>query len=298
MKRTLLTGAAGFTGRYVGELLARHGHEVHGLVLDRRSGAADFGVMHSADICDPETLWRVVSEVRPHHVVHLAAIPFVGHSDIERMYRVNISGTRNLLHALTELSEKPDSILLASSANVYGNAHSGLLDEGMRPAPANDYAVTKVAMEYVASIFAAELPLIVTRPFNYTGRGQGPDFLIPKVVQHALEGATTIELGNLAVARDFSDVRTVADAYVRLLDTAGAIGQTFNVCSGHAVALRDIIQMVERISGHKLEIRVNPALVRANEVQSLCGSATKIESAIGPLKQIALEGTLQWMLDE
>jgi GDP-6-deoxy-D-talose 4-dehydrogenase len=298
MTRTLVTGAAGFTGRYLTSLLAGRGHEVHGLVHHAPDAPiVDSSAMHVADLADHRAVADVVAKVRPDHVVHLAAITFVGHDDIEEMYRANVVGTRHLLEALSRLDATPTSVLLASSANIYGNARGGVLDETMRPAPANDYGVSKVAAEYVAQLYASKLPLTIVRPFNYTGRHQSETFLIPKIVAHARRRAPVIELGNLDVARDFSDVRSVVEAYARLLETPQAAGETFNICSGRAVSLREIIDMVSAISGHQFDVRTNPALVRANEVRILLGSANKLESVIGDLRRIPLEETLQWMLD-
>lgn len=297
MSRTLVTGAAGFTGHYVVAELAGRGHEVHGLVHGGTVGSvAGAGFIHEADLADLEAVVRVVDEIQPTHVVHLAAISFVAHQDVEQMYRSNVVGTRQLLEALSRLRDPPGSILLASSANIYGSAQAGVLDECAAPAPVNDYGVSKLAMEYAAALYRQRLPLIVVRPFNYTGRGQPESFLIPKIVAHAHRRSTYIELGNLQVARDFSDVRTIADAYARLLLEPEALGNTFNICSGNAVSLREILELVEGISGHKMEIRVNPALVRSNEVRELYGSAAKLEGLIGPLRKIALEETLRWML--
>ena len=298
MTRIFVTGASGFTGRYVCELLAGKGHEVHGLVHD--SSAPDVPGLHrayDADLTSLSDLKEIVAEARPERVLHLAAIAFVAHGDVEEMYRSNVIGSRQLLESLAGLPDKPRSIVLASSANIYGNAREGVLVETMPPAPANDYGVTKVAMEYVASIYAARLPLVVVRPFNYTGRGQGTDFIVPKIVDHARRKSPVIELGNLEVARDFSDVRDVADAYARLLDCPEAIGETFNICSGRPVSLRKILDLVAEISGHEMEIRINPAFVRANEVRTLSGSRAKLEEAIGTVSSIPLEETLRWMLE-
>jgi len=298
MKRVLVTGAAGFTGRYVAEILSDHGHEIHGLV--HRHGAGHVpGIdrLYEVDLNDPAAIRNIVSDVQPDYVVHLAAIAFVAHSDVDEMYRVNVLGTRNLLDALKRLSKKPDSILLASSANIYGNSYEGMLVETTPAAPANDYGVTKVAMEYVASIFRPALPIIIARPFNYTGRGQSPDFVIPKIVDHARMRAPVIELGNLDIARDFSDVRTVADAYARLIQTPAAIGETLNVCSGRAVSLHEVIDFVSNLSGHSFDVRTNAAFVRPNEVRSLHGSSARIESVIGQLRSVPLEETLHWMLN-
>jgi nucleoside-diphosphate-sugar epimerase len=298
MTRTLVTGAAGFTGRYVAHALAERGHEVHGLVHMHEPELADIVRAHEADLTDQDALKRVVAEVRPDHVVHLAAIAFVAHGDIEQMYRTNVVGTRQLLDALAESPATPSSVLIASSANIYGNAREGVLDESVPPAPANDYGVSKVATEYVAQLYASRLPITVLRPFNYTGRGQSIDFLLPKIVAHARARAPVIELGNLDVARDFSDVRTVAAAYAKLLTEPAAVGETFNICSGRAVSLREVVEMVSELSGHPLEVSVNPAFVRANEVRTLCGSPDKLEKVIGPLDSIPLSETLGWMLED
>jgi GDP-6-deoxy-D-talose 4-dehydrogenase len=297
MARVLLTGAAGFTGRYLAPALAERGHNVHGLLhLPEQEPIPGVANCYVVDLCDLKALCRVVEEVRPNYVVHLAAISFVAHGDVEQIYRTNVVGTRQLLEALTSGPVAPSSVLLASSANVYGNAREGVLDETVPIAPANDYAVSKLAMEHVAKLYSSRLPIVVVRPFNYTGRGQDPNFLLPKIVAHARQGARTIELGNLDVARDFSDVRTVVDAYARLLETPAAIGETYNVCSGQAISLKSLLEMVSRLSGHQLEVKVNQALIRENEVRTLSGSADKLESIIGPLKRVCLEETLSWML--
>ncbi|MCP1472083.1 nucleoside-diphosphate-sugar epimerase [Sphingobium sp. OAS761] len=297
MTRTLITGVAGFTGRYLAERLAKAGHEVVGL-LREPSAAPVPGVVasHVCDLTDPDGLRTVLDRVKPDHVVHLAAIAFVAHGDVAEMYRTNVIGTRHLLGALEAMPHKPRSILMASSANVYGNDRGGTLDESMAPAPANDYGVTKVAGELICRLASTRLPIIVTRPFNYTGVGQSTNFLIPKIVDHVRRRAREIELGNLDVARDFSDVRTVVDAYARLLEAPAAIGGTFNVCSGQAVTLEDVLDMARRISGHDFSVRVNPAFVRADEVKTLCGSAARLEAITGALARVPLESTIEWML--
>jgi nucleoside-diphosphate-sugar epimerase len=298
MTRTLVTGAAGFTGRYLAHALAERGHEVHGLIHQHEPELAEIVSAHEADLADLDALKKVVAGVQPDHVVHLAAIANVAHGNIEQMYRTNVVGTRQLLEALALSPTTPSSVLIASSANIYGNAREGVLDETVPAAPANDYGVSKVATEYVAKLYAPRLPITVLRPFNYTGRGQSTDFLLPKIVAHARARAPVIELGNLDVARDFSDVRTVAAAYAKLLTESAAIGETFNICSGLAVSLREVVQMVSELSGHPLEVKVNPAFVRANEVRTLRGSPDKLEKVIGTLDSIPLRQTLGWMLED
>jgi nucleoside-diphosphate-sugar epimerase len=188
-------------------------------------------------------------------------------------------------------------VLLASSANIYGNSVEGILDESTPAAPANDYAVSKLAMEYAAALYANRLPLIIARPFNYTGVGQSESFLIPKITSHVRRKAPVIELGNLDVARDFSDVRNVVRVYHRLLQSPLAVSQAFNVCSGKAWSLNEVLTMVREISGHDFEVRVNPAFVRQNEVKTLLGNRTKLNEATGVMPEIELRETLRWMLE-
>jgi len=244
----------------------------------------------------------------PTAVVHLAGLAFVGHGDPEAFYRINVIGTRNLLAATGRLSRCPGGVLLASSANVYGNATAGVLDESVSPNPANDYAVSKIAMEFMARLWMERLPVMIARPFNYTGVGQDDSFLLPKIVGHyrrreaAVElGQAAVELGNLDVVRDFSDVRVVAQKYLELVQS-GASGRVFNVCSGRGRSLAEVIAVmnamagyVNAMAGYEIEVRVNPAFVRANEVRKLIGSEAQLQSVIGVLPAIALEDTLAWM---
>ena len=297
-KTVLITGADGFTGGYVAHDLAARGYRVIGLTR-RDMPAADFphcAGLYSADLMDQPALEAIVSETRPDAVMHLAAISFVAHGDADAIYTTNLIGTRHLLEALKR-THRPESVLLASSANVYGNATPGAISESAVLAPANDYAVSKVAMEYMAGLYRDSLPLIVTRPFNYTGVGQGENFLLPKIVSHIRRRAETIELGNIDVARDFSDVRMVAEAYRRLIENPAASGQTVNICSGRAYTLKEVIRMACDIAGHEIEVRVNPAFVRANEVRVLQGDRRRLEALATDLPAYDLGDTLRWMIE-
>jgi nucleoside-diphosphate-sugar epimerase len=228
----------------------------------------------------------------------LAAISFVGHENEAELYNVNVVGTVNLLNALMALPSKPQKVLLASSANVYGNSPNSPIDELQMLAPANHYAVSKVAMELMAANFSHELPIVVTRPFNYTGPGQAINFVIPKLVHHFKAKLPVIELGNLNVEREFNDVRMVCEAYLALLKLPTERGhlEVFNICSGQTYALQEVIQLLTEITGHSLEVKVNTAFVRRHEVHQLCGNSAKLSHAIGPLSAYTFRDTLQTML--
>ena len=300
MPVALITGIAGFTGDYLTRDLQARGYRVVG--LDQRSGVSlesesddpEEVTVFRCDLMDRGGLERVVRRIEPDVVVHLAAISFVAHGDADAIYRINVVGTRNLLEALASLEKKPSAVLLASSANIYGNTAVSVIDETVFPYPANDYAVSKLAMEYMARLWMDRLPIVMVRPFNYTGVGQAPQFLLPKIVDHFQRREAVIELGNLDVERDFSDVRFVTHAYGELLQRAPA-GEVFNICSGRVYSLKDILRMMGEIAGYEIDVRVNPAFVRQNEVKRLQGDNNKLKLCAGDLINIPLQETLRWM---
>ena len=282
--KILLTGADGFSGRFFKAQALASGHEVLPL---------------SADLTNLDALQQHVRQSAPDAVVHLAAISFVGHADTNAFYAVNVIGTTNLLTALSQLPTPPHRVLLASSANVYGNCEQSPIVESQTPAPVNHYAMSKLAMEHMARTFGDRLNLIITRPFNYTGPGQSADFLIPKLVEHFARKAPSIALGNLNVEREFNDVQMVCQAYLQLLQF-GEPGETYNVCSGQPYRLRHVIDTLSSITGHQLQVEVSPVFFRANEVHRLCGNPAKLRSLLAAysaqLLNPPLEDTLQRML--
>lgn len=292
--RALITGLRGFTGEYLARELEAQGYEVYGTAFGNEAlGERIFHV----DLCDRAALQHVIEKIEPDVVAHLAAISFVAHGNAEDIYRINVMGTRNLLESLSLLKRKPQCVLVASSANVYGNRQAGIIAETQAPLPANDYAISKLAMEHVARLWMDKLPIVITRPFNYAGVGQADNFLIPKIIRHFKNKAKVIELGNLDVARDFSDVRFVAKAYAQLLQLAPK-GETFNICSGTSYTLREVIALVENLAAYEIEVKVNPAFVRANEVRILQGDGSKLTSLLGVVQSYTLQETLAWMLSE
>ncbi|MGN4958210.1 GDP-mannose 4,6-dehydratase [Aeromonas sp. 23P] len=291
--RVIITGVQGFTGHYMSAEMTNADYEVFGLGVN----PCDAKNYFQADLNDKTTLAKVFEQIQPDVVIHLAALAFVGHGDANGFYQVNLLGTRNLLEVLASANHQPQAVLLASSANIYGNRSEGMLSEQTLPDPANDYAVSKLAMEHMARLWMDRLPIIITRPFNYTGVGQTENFLLPKIAAHFKRKADVIELGNLDVWRDFSDVRSLVNAYRRLIE-AKAFGQTVNVCSGTTHSLREVMDMCEQITRHNMSIQVNPAFVRANEVKTLCGDASLLRSLIGDWQTPDLADTLRWMLEQ
>lgn len=296
MPLALITGVAGFTGKYLAEALASRGFRTAGIGIEQQPEDFPLDAYRRVDMLDAAGLTDAVSSICPDLVFHLAGMSHVAQGSADAIYRVNIVASRNLLSALSGLKTPPKRVLLASTANLYGN-QEGILTEETPPSPMNDYAVSKLAMEYMASLFKERLPLTIVRPFNYTGRGQSPAFLIPKLVQHFKERRPVIELGNTDVVRDFSDVRDVARSYVRLAAAEGTGFGPYNFCSGQGHSISDILTMLSGLTGHALDVRVNPAFIRQNEVRRLIGSRARLESVIGEAAPIPFRDTLRWMLE-
>lgn len=293
MRKILITGINGFTGHYLAEAFKVKGYEVYGLAqFVNRPGDG----IYSCDLLDRQKLSTLISQFKPDLVAHLAGTTYVGHHNPEEFYRVNVIGTTNLLEALTQPGLTSPRVLIASSANIYGTPALEVLSEEVPPAPVNHYAASKVAMEHMVRTWFDKLPIIITRPFNYTGVGQEEKFLIPKIIGHFKRKEKVIELGNLDISRDFSDVRDVATAYVRLLES-DVRSVSVNICSGHDISLKKIIQDANKIAGYNIDVRVNPDFVRTNEIRQLHGDNAYLKQLIGDHSLIPFKDTLQWMYE-
>ncbi|MBZ0329357.1 GDP-mannose 4,6-dehydratase [Halomonas sp. ANAO-440] len=294
MPTCLVTGGSGFTGRHLIALLKQRGHRV----VATASQPCGADVTAALDLGDREALAALVQRERPERVFHLAALSFVGHPRPLDFYRVNVLGTETLLEVLDEL-DSPPRVLLSSSANVYGANAREVIDEAVVPAPVNHYAASKLAMEHMARNHAERLPMLIARPFNYTGPGQAEQFLIPKIVAHFRRRDASIELGNLDVSRDFSDVRDLVTAYADLLEqwpVQAASGDVVNLCGGEATPLRQLIEELQALAGYEIEVRVNPAFVRKSEIPRLCGDPARLHRWWRGRPSYTLADTLRDML--
>lgn len=292
-KRVLITGAAGFTGWHILNHLQQQGYQVWGTT---RTSRAQVPALQCCDFTDPKQITTLVKQIRPQYVLHFAARAFAQEADTLGYYQHNVLATEHLLNALSALSGPPKRVILASSAAVYGNQGKEQLDESLCPKPAGHYGISKLAMEHIAHGFADKLPIVCTRPFNYTGVGQREPFLIPKLVRHFQQRAPVIELGNIDVAREFNDVRDVARWYTALMQTEQLPNPVINLASGQAHTIREMIRLLEEIAGYQIEIKTAAHLKRANDQPVLTGASTRLQAVTGePLCRYTIAETLAWM---
>lgn len=273
--KVLITGIGGFTGKYLSDYLQKKGYQVFGL-----SNSDDKkGNIYQCDITNKNDVEIIFKEIKPNYIIHLAAISFVQHDDIKEIYNVNVIGTQNILDSCLEIGTDLKKIILASSATVYGNNANEVLSEAMCPNPINHYGISKLAMEQVAKTYFNKLPIIITRPFNYTAPGHGEQFVIPKIAKAFINKEKQIELGNLDVYREYNSIKFVCEVYANLLESE-TISEIVNVATGNSYSLKEIITKFEEKSGHKIEVKINPDFVRKDEIKILKGDVSKLESII------------------
>ncbi|WP_019895301.1 NAD-dependent epimerase/dehydratase family protein [Hydrogenovibrio halophilus] len=293
--RVLITGAGGFTGQHLMPHLTNAGHQVSGLTRTHRPTQPS---LHACDLTDAETTRAIIQDLQPQAVIHLAGRAFAAEADTLGYYRHNVIATENLLNALT-LIPRPKRVLLASSATVYGHQGLAQLSETLCPKPAGHYGISKLAMEQLGASHQSRLPIVFTRPFNYTGPGQAEHFLIPKMVAHFQTHQSEIALGNTQVAREFNDIRDVCRWYQALLEAPALPHTHYNLASGNAIQLHDIIEHLNALSGYRIRIQTDPALQRKNDLPVLTGDPSRLETLIdAPLTQHRIHDTLKWMLNQ
>jgi GDP-4-dehydro-6-deoxy-D-mannose reductase len=277
--RTLVTGADGFVGR-------------HAIV--RLAGAGVETVAFSGDVRDADACRAQVREAKPDSILHLAAIASVADAwrNPEAVSDVNVGGTRNLLTAVAEQAAHARFVLV-SSAEVYGPVpeHEQPIDEETQARPASPYAVSKLEAERVA--LAAGLDTVIARPFPHIGPGQDERFAIASFASQIAEierGAEPVlRVGNLDARRDICDVRDVVEAYLGLLDGTAPAG-TYNVCSGRARRIGDILSSLLELAEREIEVAPDPERMRPADVPLLLGDPARIERDLGwkagrPLQQ-------------
>ncbi|MDB5054936.1 MAG: rfbB [Bacilli bacterium] len=286
--RALITGASGFVGTVLSRAMMNRNIEVVG--ISRSSGFIDNqeNDQLKCDILEKSKLKKILQSYRPDYIVHLAGPAYIPDSfnKPQKTYEVIFKGTLNLLECVKEL-KLPSKILYVSSADVYGSGSKSILTETEHYDPINPYSAAKACSELLCKQFynSYDFNIVIARPFNHIGPGQSTDFVCSSFAYQvaAMEDKEEKKLitGNIDVKRDFLDVRDVVDAYIHLL-TLGVNGEAYNICSGVATSIRDIIHILFQQAGIKeYEILIDPLKVRKNDIPVRLGDYNKIRVLTG-----------------
>lgn len=294
-KRLLVTGASGFVGAHVAAAVARGVFGAGVEMIDTPAGW---------DLRDADSVRDWVRGSTPWAVLHLAAQSFVPRSfeAPRETFDINLGGTLNLLEALRD-ADFGGRLLYVSSGDIYGRvpAESMPVDESRMPEPRSPYAVSKWAAEQVCLQWhrSEGMDVVVARPFNHVGPGQDRRFALPsmaaQIVACQVGRQDAIEVGNLDVTRDFTDVRDVVVAYASLIASAHP-GQTYVVGSGVERSLRSILEAMCRIAGASPPIIHDPARARGAEQTRMCADPARLRRDTGWDAAIPFETTLSDIL--
>lgn len=305
--KALIIGGGGFVGPY----LVRHlkdncGYEVAVTKTEKESLQFDGVEIMNLDILEKAQIDSLLESVRPDYIFHLAAQSSVAYSwkNPALTIDINIKGCINLLEALKDLDYKPRTLLIGSGEE-YGHIKAGecpiIEDNVLRPG--NIYAATKSCQNMLGKIYsdAYGIDVMMVRAFNHIGPNQTPIFVVAdfcKQVADIEKGLKepVINVGNLSAKRDFTDVRDVVRAYA-LLVKMGQRGETYNVGSGHALPISEILDKIVALSDCDIKVEVDPDRLRPVDVPIIEPDITKINQATGWKPEISLDTTIEETLN-
>lgn len=307
MKKALIIGAAGFVGPYLAaQLTDECGMQVHATKRSQEDMSNIKAEMHMLNILNKEEIVELLYKIRPDYIFHLAAQSSVAVSwkNPGLTIDVNIKGSVNVLDAVRELYYKP-RVLLVGSGEEYGHIKPGEtpVREDNHLRPGNLYAATKVCQNMIAGIYttAYDMELIMVRAFNHIGPKQAPIFVVSDFCKQVVEiekglREPVMMVGNLKAMRDFTDVRDVVRAYA-LLVQYGKAGETYNVGSGKAVEIQEILNLIISKSNVQVEVHIDPNKIRPVDVPIIEADTSKLEMATGWQRKIPLDQTIQETMD-
>jgi GDP-4-dehydro-6-deoxy-D-mannose reductase len=302
MTRAVITGAAGFAGGHLLDMLADGGVDVVG--WSRPGGALPRNVPNATwqpvDLLDRHAVRKALAAAKPTIIYHCAGAAHVGKSwqSIEPTFAINVRGTHHLIEALREL--KLDArVVLPSSALVYENSDAAL-SEDHTLAPSSPYAFSKLAQEMLGTGNGDHPPVLIARAFNHFGPRQDPWFVGSGFARRiadieAERWEPEISVGNLDARRDLTDVRDTVRAY-RAIAEKGKPGRAYNVCSGRAIAIRDLLDLMLARARVPIRIKVDPARYRPNDVPLLLGDPRRMRDELGWQAEIPVERTIDDLL--
>jgi GDP-4-dehydro-6-deoxy-D-mannose reductase len=298
---TLVTGAAGFAGSHLLELLEK---ETTPIVAWRRPGDTsprNQGVTwESVELLDAAAVRDAIARLRPALVYHCAGAAHVGRSydDTVSTLAINVRATHHLLDAL-ERASVPSRVLIPSSATIYAPADRALVEDDPL-LPSSPYAVSKLAQELLGTRSHGGVRVGIARAFNHVGPRQDPLFAASGFARRIADiekgrWAPEISVGNLEARRDFMDVRDTVRAYKLILER-GTPGRPYNVCTGRAVMIRDLLDMMLARAKVRVSVTVDPKRYRPNDTPLLLGDPSRLQNELGWTPQIPLEQTIDDLL--
>ncbi|MDD4849679.1 MAG: GDP-mannose 4,6-dehydratase [Gemmiger sp.] len=305
--KAMIIGAAGFVGGYLADAIRQDllCEVVVTKLPHEQLSRTDLDVKN-LDILNPIAIFELLKEERPDYIFHLAAQSSIGYSwkNPSLTVDVNVKGSLNVLNAIRQLDYSP-RVLVIGSGEEYGHIKPGHvpIPETEFLDPGNIYAATKVCQNMMATIYsqAYGLQLIMVRAFNHVGPHQAEIFVVSDfckqvvMIEKGLQ-EPVMRVGNLAAKRDFTDVRDVVHAYTRLVQF-GVPGETYNVGSGHAVAIQEILDTIVAQSDAKITVETDPAKLRPVDVPIIEADTHKIYDATGWVPRIPLAQTIADTLD-
>jgi GDP-4-dehydro-6-deoxy-D-mannose reductase len=301
-----ITGATGFVGYHLREFLKSPEHRIWGTAYPEVPEVSSEDRIFYLDIRSEKDVFKHIQEMKPDWIFHLAAVSNVRHSWSRRRetLETNIIGTLNLFESVREFSPEA-RILFVSSSDIYGTESlSGIpTAEGEEVLAMNPYAYTKWSGEVLSEFYARveDLNIVVARPFPHTGPGQSADFVCSDWAYQIARiekglNSPEISVGNISAERDFTDVRDVVHAYIKLIEK-GEIGEVYNVCSGQSYTLEKILELLLSFSQIEISVRVDTQKLRKADIPRLVGDNRKIKEAVSWEPRIPLEQTLEELLE-
>lgn len=303
----LVIGAGGFVGSYLIQELMSCGKAVGATKLPHESIRIGGCEVFDLDLAKESDIRMLLASHRPAQIYHLAAQSSVAVSwkDPELTVDVNIKGVLHLLEAIRSVEDYYPRILLVGSGEEYGMQRSGniTVPEDAPLHPSNMYAVTKACQNMIGSVYARAygMGIVMVRAFNHIGVGQSPQFVAADFALQIAEMEAgfrdpVMKVGNLAAKRDFSDVRDVVRAYVMLMEK-GIAGETYNVGSGKAVSIQELLDILLEQSRASIIVEQDAARMRPSDVPAIAADITKLQEDTGWKPEYTLEETLRTMLD-
>ena len=308
-RKVFITGATGFVGSYLSQELKSSANIIYGTCYPERPEDCDRTVadkIYYQDIRDAKGMAALIEEIRPDRIFHLAAVSSVKRSwdKREETFETNLAGTYHLFEAIRRFSPQA-RILYVSSSDVYGVLApvKRALSEDDAIEPVNPYAFTKISGELLARFYSRieGLDIVLARPFPHTGPGQSADFVCPDwALQIAQiekgDREPVMRVGNTQVQRDFLDVRDVVRAYDLLMEK-GQKGEVYNICSGLAIALKDVLDMLLSFTSGAIDVQVDPHKLRKTDIPLLVGNNQKIQRTTSWEPKIPMKQTLGDLLE-